>query len=222
MGDFKPADLFVGVIQLFAILLPGAVLAAAVMIVIGHTKIVAFAPMLESKEAGWVAFLIASYALGAFIFPLASTLDHGADALIKLWRNWRKRRGKDRDHAFRHADALRLTAFANLSPTDEDPMNTFSWAKSVLLLRAPKAFGDVQGLEAESKFFRSLGVVLILTAILFDQVGRHGTPGADRWVAVIALVLAALSLQRYVARRRTSVEWACKYVVALERISPRS
>lgn len=96
MAD-KPGDFLIGVVNFFAILLPGAVAAffgmgAAADYVAGHQKIfgevprglfgdsggasiLAVASHLFNDTRGWVVFAVASYLLGQFIYLLGSLLD---------------------------------------------------------------------------------------------------------------------------------------------------
>lgn len=211
MGDFKPADLYVGVVELFSVLLPGALLLAAIVQAVGPGAAGLFSPLLDAKEAQWVAFIFAAYALGAFVFPVASTLD------TRLYNPYRQRRWpKETDFAFNRATDLRKRFFG---PEDADgidiPMNTFAWAKTLLMFRAPGAFADVQRYEAESKFFRSLIIVLPVAGVLVAARWFAPSPMLAGATVVLAAVLARLSFQRYAERRQKSTEWAYRYVITL-------
>ena len=61
---FKPEDFFVGVIDFFAILLPGAVL-SFVMIDFAHGHVFGnVLPSIRTEGQGWVLFAFSSYLLG--------------------------------------------------------------------------------------------------------------------------------------------------------------
>jgi hypothetical protein len=93
-------------------------------------------------------------------------------------------------------------------------MNTLSWAKSVLMLRAPAAYADVLRYEAESKFFRSM----ILVAPAAGMLVALKVPGLKG--IALALAIAApvtiLSFLRYAERRYKGSEWAYRYLIARE------
>jgi hypothetical protein len=90
MAD-KPADFLMGVVDFFAVLLPGAVAAffsigAALGYVRAHHEV--FGPVPDNIWAdarGWVAFALASYMLGQIIYLLGSFLDWVYDLVRKFF-----------------------------------------------------------------------------------------------------------------------------------------
>lgn len=208
MPDLKPGDAYVGVVELFAILLPGAMLAAAIVVAAGSDAVPQLAPLLATPAAGWVAFVFSAYALGHFVFLVSAEIDG------LLYDRYRRRAWpKSGDHAYARATALRCAHFPDVpyvahvpgSPADV-PMNTFNWAQAKLMLEAPAAFADVQRYEADSKFFRSLIVVLPLSGLLLGVQGLW-------WPMLPLVVLAVLSFLRYAERRYKSTQWAYRYVI---------
>jgi hypothetical protein len=90
-------------------------------------------------------------------------------------------------------------------------MNSFKWTKAVLMARAPAALADVNRYEADSKFFRSMTLVLPI-------VGAAGAWRVD-WIALpAALSLAVISFLIYAQQRYKSTEWAYQYVLVLDRL----
>jgi hypothetical protein len=259
MADVKPADVYVGVIELFSVFLPGALLTASIAL-LAQADLTAFSPLLDADEARWVAFAIVSYALGAFVASGAAEIDSPYDT-------YRGRRWPDTEGSpYRRATSLRLAYFkagekigepvdsplsdpgdmaakdmhpalktalyflVGVAPSEaarpvlgtperplDRPMNTFTWAKTVLLLRAPAAFAEVQRYEAESKFFRSLILVLPIAGL---AAALHWALIGQFLLAVLALAapwpLARLSFARYAERRRKSTQWAYSYVISLQ------
>jgi hypothetical protein len=205
----KPADFYVGAIDLFAVLLPGAVAAGALAVLVPMPHLLE--PLLASRGAQWIAFALASYAFGHFVFLVASY----ADNLLYDPQASRGRAGKD--HAYLDATELRHRFFGTDESAGGDvPMNTFTWAKTVLALRAPVALADVQRYEADSKFFRSMMVILppASLAVLVERgscVTVFGTIGA-------ACILSILCYRRYAERRFKSTEWAYFYLLTLLRL----
>lgn len=195
----KPSDLYVGVIDLFAIVLPGSIFTWFLVDELdlgSHGSLAATGP-----GAKWVAFLMVAYAVGHFIFLIASQLDLPYD----LYRRWR---WPDRErNAFRTASGLRKECTGGSGSIEA--MNTFSWAKATLLLEKPAAYASVQRFEADSKFFRSLVVVLLLLAFGFVGVSRP-------MAGIICFALAVPAFFRYAERRYKSTEWAYRYVITLK------
>jgi hypothetical protein len=196
----KPSEFHIGVIDFFSILLPGALLTAAL---IGRFHPELHDPLrtlLAPAGADWVAFALTSYAGGHFVFLAASLLDGFVYDRFKLWKRFRG----GGDHCYKRATAARERFFGT---TEIDvPMNSFSWAKSVLRLQAPEALSDVERYEADSKFFRSLVVVIPVAALLL-AVGPLA--------AVLAAALTLASFFRYAERRYKSTEWAYRYLLVL-------
>ena len=203
----KPNDFQLGVVELFSILLPGALLVAALLMAFGLPS--AFRDFLAPAGAHWVAFGLAAYAAGHLIFQLAAQLD---DLFYDSYRKvaW----PIDRDHAYQSATKLRLKALPGQPGDSRDlPMNTFAWAKASLMLRAPAAYADVLRYEADSKFFRSLVVVLPIVGILLGF----------RNMVIAMPILAFLSCVcffRYAERRYKSTEWAYRYMIVLSSQTP--
>jgi hypothetical protein len=202
----KPGDFHIGVIDFFSVLLPGALLAGMIAIVLPMPP--ALMLLLDSETAKWIAFALAAYALGHFVFLISAELD-------RFYDSYRRRRWPDADgpgKPFKEATALRCRHFANGCEAEEDlPMNTFKWAKSVLMVRAPAALADVNRYEADSKFFRSMALVLPVVAIVCAL--------SQLWpAALLALSLAFMSFLIYAQQRYKSTEWAYQYLLVLDRL----
>lgn len=211
MGDFKPASVYVGVMELFTVLLPGAFLAAGILFALPGAYLAQLLASLPTDAAQWVAFLFCAYALGAFVFPAAALLDE----TYSPYRKWQTRRRAD--HAYNRATALRC-AFLGAPIKDakaDNPMNTFKWAKSMLMLQAPAAYADVQRHEAESKFFRSLAVALPVVGLLAASRPLD-PPLGPPVLASLTLLLIGLSYWRYAEQRFKSTEAAYMHVITLQ------
>ena len=206
MPDLKPSSVQIGVIEFFSVVLPGALLTAASLIAIDLPAFPRPA-LLASEGAQWVAFGITAYTLGHFVFLVAAGIDLPVYARYRNWR-W-PRRGDD-------AYSLALIARSRFFGRPDDtvasfPVNTFAWAKAMLALAAPAAAGNVERFEADSKFFRSLVVVLPLVGGLLFHAGlRAALP--------VAVALCALSFLRYAERRHKSTELAYQYVLVLSHL----
>jgi hypothetical protein len=200
MADVKPSDVYVGVIDLFSILLPGAALVAYAASIGPISGSIDRVPLLQGEAAKWVAFVLASYAVGHFVFLVAAYLDKPIYDRFRAWK-WPDVDG----NAYRRATELRHKM---LGGADDLPMNTFSWAKCLLALSAPAALADVNRFEANSKFFRSMIVVLAIIALLSPLRGDWG-------LLIVCPLLAYLSFLRYADQRRKSNVWAYQYAITL-------
>src|SRR5258708_16027370 len=69
----KPGDFYVGVVDFFAVALPGAI--GCAWIVRAEPAVIdAYLPKLDGAAA-WAAFAVASYALGLLVYFVSSFLD---------------------------------------------------------------------------------------------------------------------------------------------------
>ena len=238
----KPADFYVGALDVFSILLPGAVVSWTAWLWFGGaTSLGQFMP--RGDTANWVAFVLAAFAAGHIVFMLASLIDITFDRFRKhvLWPTSGKYRQAVERNALEAASALRLVSLAAepLSnkqpvsifkirseawaramlgkpenvPTITEPTNTYQWSRAVLRLRAPTALSEVLRLEADSKFFRSLFVVFSFLAIC----SMIRLPGSEKLPLSMALLmpLAALSYWRYAEQRQKAIAEAYRSVIVL-------
>ena len=195
----KPSDLYVSVIDLFAILLPGAALVAA-LVEVGATRFFApVLPPLPDAASRWVAFALAAYGTGHLVFPLASLLDEVYERL--------KRRLPDKLKAPRAEAAARALRDRALETAEAAaPMNTYSWSKATLMQVVPAAAADVHRLEADQKFFRSISLVLLIVA------GLALADGAPM-LAAFVLAMSLACFVRYVEQRAKTIAWTYRHVI---------
>ncbi|MGZ4879282.1 MAG: hypothetical protein ACXV5M_14065, partial [Candidatus Angelobacter sp.] len=151
--SYKPADFFVGVLDFFSILLPGA-LVAFLGRDFAHTYVfVDPIPTLRNSAEEWVAFALASYLLGQFTFLISAFfMDSFYDRTYLKY----KRRGGDA--AFEKATEIqgRNTSIAG----------ALKWANVFVRMHSPAMGEQLDQLEATSKFFRSVTVVLAIFALV--------------------------------------------------------
>jgi hypothetical protein len=77
----KPEDFYLGVLDVFSILLPGAVVTWTAWVFLGLSTASQFVPQ---NEAGrWVAFVLSAYAIGHIVFMVASQVDRTFDQFRK-------------------------------------------------------------------------------------------------------------------------------------------
>jgi hypothetical protein len=198
--DTKPSDFFVGFIDFFAVILPGALLCAVLAPV---AKDHLFGPIISrptGEAEGWIVFAFAAYLTGHLVFLLASFLDPVYDRA----REWLLPR--ENDGLYNLATELKN---AKLGAKSAEVINTFRWARAYIQLRHPKAIAEISKLEADSKFFRSFVVVLVLAVPI---LATHG-PGIELVAAAALVPLAALCCWRYGERRWKSTKLAYEYLI---------
>lgn len=203
--SLKPSDVFIGVTEFFSIMMPGALLSAALAESVSGRMFGPILMNLESEAARWAAFLVASYFLGHFAHMIGSYLD-------PLYNRYRQhRRPREKNHLYHAACALRLSQLSALGDSPDkakELVNTFKWSKAFINLRSPAAAAEVARLEADSKFFRSAVVVLGVIAIVQGMGGQ--------WVvAAVCGALGAGSFMRYADQRLKSTDQAYTYFLAL-------
>ena len=71
----KPSEFYVGVLDFFAILLPGAIATAILIPRYGDLIVGPLILALSNDTAKWVAFIICAYFTGHIIFLLGSYID---------------------------------------------------------------------------------------------------------------------------------------------------
>ena len=230
--SFEPQKFFIGLIDFFSILMPGALLAFVLRIRIERW------PELDQRlrtldgPKGWVAFLVASYMLGHLVFLLGSWLDEAYDWLrgrtldkqiqqlsrsgktfhwwvrFPVWLVFKRERGQ----AVELAGKIKEEHLSRLK--SKKSINNFQWCKAFLALESPESLAVVNRLEADSKFFRCLIVVLlaVLGFLVWDAV-RYGQ--ARGKIAFIAVGLIIFALWRYMEQRFKASNQAYWSVITL-------
>jgi ADP-ribose pyrophosphatase YjhB (NUDIX family) len=236
--NFEPQKFFIGLLDFFSIWLPGALLTYLMMDVVGPHVIGDRYFTLRGAEA-WMVFLFSAYLLGHFVFLIGSWLlddriyDRLRDAtrgsvIRKLAKGeplpWRVFRILARitfkrtiDDPVRHAAELKNRYLAGLGASSA--INTFQWSKARLALDSPEALATVQRFEADSKFFRSLVVVLLVVLLIAMPFGVV----ASGWGPVVGgTALLLLAFWRYKDQRVKSTNQAYWYVLTLESRKPET
>ena len=195
----KPSDFYVGMVAFFAILLPGAVGTILLKPLLEQTVLGPVSALPTDTAARWAAFLVSAYFLGHLIFLVGSYIDPLYGRLRERWHPYGE------ESAYECATRIKATM---LNPAEHHGVNTFEWAQAILTTEWPAAATDVRGLEADSKFFRSLLVVFGLGAVTL--LTRH------QWIeGLVCLVLLIPCFARYYERRLKSTTQAYVYIVTL-------
>ena len=205
----KPGDFLIGVQDFFAVILPGAI---AAWLVSNYLPADFVDPLKLSMgnegngPARWAIFLLSSYTLGHFVFMLGSRLDESYD-------RWRKRtKPTHSDLTYQAANKLRESLTPALNGSG---FTTLKWAKAYIQLQSPAAYSEIERVEANSKFFRSLIVIAVaLTAHFFLREQQFG-------LAAAAFVLGGLSLKRFFDQRWKLTELTYATAVILHAARPK-
>lgn len=230
--SFEPQKFFLGVIDFFAIILPGAILTFLVKDSLGPFLLSSHYDKLTGAP-GWVAFLGGSYLLGHFVFLIGAGLldDYTYDPLRKASYGEQISRladdkrlsplparflarifmGKESDRAVNLAVRIKEHYVGPLGGAKA--INAFQWSKAKLILAHPAAIEEVHRLEADSKFFRSLVIVcIIVIAILnpFKLVDMR------RELVYASITVLILGFWRYVDQRLKATTQSYRYILALE------
>jgi len=229
--DFKPSDFFVGVIDFFSVLLPGALISYFLMgifydDVVGPEKIF---PSPDNEIVKWVFFLIVAYLIGNIVFMIGSFLDRTYDKFLRRIFFQKKHDlayRLARDVHWRHIDTdeqlARLVRRGSMSDEEyreilQDPkreiFNTYKWAQSFLLFKSADAIEEIRQLEAQQKFFRSLIVTFFLIAVVL-LFQRKNTP------AIVLIILGVLSFYRYGDLRYKATAKAYQMIVTYCHLEP--
>lgn len=214
--EFEPQKFFIGLVDFFSILLPGAVLTyllrdQAALVALGKSS-----AELHGAEA-WVVFLFSSYLLGHFLFLVGSLLD---DLAYNPLRRSTKRHPpaivrwiaaicfkKDPDTALDKVAPLKESYLARIQAPGT--INAFQWSKARLAITHPEALAAVNRLEADSKFFRSLVPILIGWLAVEAYQGKG-------WLSLGLLAMLALAFWRYAEQRFKSTQQAYWTILTLE------
>ena len=180
--DLKPTNVVVSLVSLLGIVLPGSIIAF-----LGLTG--AWRPWLpfavtgvpEGSPEGWAIFIIASYAAGQALYAFGSWF---LDPVYN--RTYRSYKERIRGNPKRFVWPLIQAQF----PHVREPSN-YSWARAYVVSRSPGAIVELDQLEADFKFFRSLALVLLVAP--FEAVPvKNGLLEASTIIGVALVVLGAV------------------------------
>ena len=242
----KPGDLFLGVIDVFAVLVPG--LAGVGLILWDQGKL---SPKLEGPFL--LSLLVPGYLLGHAAFGLGSVLDWAV--YDRLFRPSEADQGKSkgsRIYQYRHKNdmlfrlarqvaagsqhsaassppggmyqrarswlrlARPVAAGSQHSAAASPPGGMYQWARSWLRLRSPEATAEIDRAEANSKLFRGLCPVVAGYSLWHWRAALAN--GA--WSYAIAATL--FLLWRYCDLRQKSIRTCYLAYIQLQQEAPAS
>ncbi len=173
---YKPADFFIGVIDLFGILVPGAVL----LYLDGDPLIDLFGlRVVQDGTVRWALFAIGSYVLGHFLLGMGVPLNR---LVCCFWT-------EAKDHFYQEAKKL---SNLTINPAMSDRTSVFYRAYAFLRLNNASALVEIERNMADYKLFRSLTVAFALDVVVqiyFEAAGHFRLPGS--------VVLCLLAFSRF-------------------------
>ena len=230
---FEPQKFFIGLVDFFSIFLPGALLAylgrhRAMQIFVGPKG----SFDLNTTE-NVVVFLFASYLIGHFVFLIGSYLDELYDLFRKATRFGQIQRladgkklypeslrrlaespfffGKNADDALMRVLRLKAVSFQPYGTA----VNGYQWCRALLSKQHSDGLVAVERYEADSKFFRSFVIGLVIAAPVY-WFKDYPTK-----VALVCLVLIFLALMRYIDQRFKGTEHAYRLVLTLDALNQK-
>lgn len=225
--NFEPQKFFIGLMEFFTVLLPGALLTYLLMDEAGPAVLPERYDKLAGSEA-WAIFLFSSYLLGHLIFLLGSRLDVLYDWLRDRTLHWQVKQVARRGHllswpirlcvwlVFKRERnlpverAVRIKEQALEAFQAKDAINVFQWCKALLNAESPQSLAVVQRFEADSKFFRCFTVVLLVLLMAWPVHQKWPPSGIP-----IVLGLLLLALWRYMEQRYKATNQAYWSVITL-------
>lgn len=198
---FSPNNFYIGIIDLFAIFLPGS-LVALTLYYYKHAQAEAFLRTSGQSDffSGFV-LLFASYLFGHIISQASAYLDKYLYDKVKdkLYKN---------QTLLNQVKKVRTDVYHN-TPEDMNLVSTYEWAELKLQKELPQVVQEAERYIADSKFFRSLLLILFVLGfiLLFNK---------NYSLSVSCFLIAAFSLIRYFHKRQKAVKTLYKGIVFIE------
>ena len=221
--DIKPQNIYISLIDFFSVLLPGGLLTYFLSgifykYVFGDGNIF---PEPTNYTVIWIVFVIVAYIVGNLVFTIASFLDASYDKILrplfesKYDLTYKTARRIHSKYINTDNQLKELLAQNQISDADHreilknkkcEIFNTFKWSQHFLLFEKPEALAEVQQVEANSKFFRSLVITfLIIVCLLFWQ--------AKIIAGVVVIIFSVLCYYRFGELRFKTTEKAYEIII---------
>jgi len=212
----KPSSFFMGAVDFFAAFLPGVVVVAVMLVLVGMPADL-FAPLGDSQSAAALALFASAYLVGSVLNAVASrVLDDVFERVYGTKQPGQTPRGGENPwpliaHVNAALDAQKI-------PRDvRDERNPYPIVRAYLHLALPRSASEVERFEAEQKLFRTTTIGAVLVGLAF--AGRWLVHREDADVGVLfaelalAAIVAVIAFERYVEMRRKTIRRAYHYFV---------
>jgi len=161
--NFKPSDFFISLVEFFAILLPGFIVAFLFkndILLIFPAETVSFSTGSVSAAA---YYFIASYIIGHFVFGASGFI---LEALRPFRTYFARRWEVDKAVKIMHDKLVSIEGEGNASREKKTHKKEIlwlqKWADSVIQIKHPELIITIRQYEADAKFFRSFVVVSLI------------------------------------------------------------
>jgi len=206
----KPSDFFLGIFDFFAVLLPGACFVYLLQFFSDYSTLTFLLP--ESLTQNWVLFLVLAYIAGHFLHEFGGLLLDNSiynNIYIRFFRKNHYHTSKlIRDHAYSEDDSNTIQTLLGrvylTNSIDTNGTNYYNWCYSTLRISSSNGAKEVDRLQANSKFFRSLVFVFILAAAL-------GIVKSLWLFFLVSIALTLFAIWRYCNLRWTATKRIYEY-----------
>jgi hypothetical protein len=212
----KPSDFFIGVLEFFAILLPGACLTYLIQPFIIKSAPVSWLP--SDKTQGWIVFLVLAYVAGHLMHAVGSWIldDYVYGRFyVPRWRSAHSRAAKwankhDSSNLRKDSKAAQ-TLLARVYFTNKvnpEGTNFYDWCLSEVRMKSPAGAAEVDRLQADSKFFRSMVLVFLVATLISILNGLL-------WLSIGFIALTIFAVWRFCNLRWTATKRVYEYFLIL-------
>jgi hypothetical protein len=205
--EYKPQDLFLSFYNFFSIALPGAILTQSIITSGLNQWVFPKISVVSGSPEAWVAFFVSSYFVGHFAQLIASPLDN-------IYDQWYEKHKTKQSSSLKDAAKQARNEILDKYETLKDSKGTFPYARNYITAIDKSMDVKLENIEAESKFFRSLTIILFLSAIMFIR---------NQVVTVVFtyIFLAVVSCWRFLDLRWKHTQRTYQYFVVASAIKKR-
>ena len=191
--SYKPSELYLGIADVFVVMLPGMVLTALAAIVWYSEAM--WSPERSLGSAGWAAFLLGSYLAGHLVSALGAFLEDWLNETVR--GRGRIDRERERHGAIRGAAELIVGRLLPAFQCERDQVRRM--AATIVQLQGGAGATQLQRKDADRRLFRNLTVALAVVGAF--KVMVVGWTGVYTWTSVGFVlgcaVFALLCYHRY-------------------------
>jgi hypothetical protein len=188
--SYKPSELYLGIADVFVVMLPGMVLTALAAIVWYSGAV--WSPERPVSAAGWAAFLLGSYLAGHLASALGAFLEDWLNATVRGRARIDKERAKHA--ALRGVAELIVGRLLPEFQCERDQVRRM--AATIVQLQGGAGATQLQRKDADRRLFRNLTVALAVVGA-FEVAVVGWTGGYTRTSAVFVLGCAVFALLCY-------------------------
>jgi hypothetical protein len=208
--NFKPSDFFIGLVDFFSIILPGFIV--SFMLRNELLKLLSLNSDLDGFNLS-AFYFVSSYILGHFVYALGTVLrilfyestKHLFYHKIRDWyvRKFLKNKKKPTVASWVLIEDLEeIKNETQLSEISKGRLKGFKWGKAVIEMKHPEMIQQINRLEADAKFFRSLVIVSLIAIGVTIFQGK----GPELMKVTIWSLVLCFSFWRYINRQYNAEE----------------